>query len=166
MRSIIVRMLRGLYRSVRKISGKTGLELNNEKGYQVLRQVEEFMQQSRPFLKPGYNIQKLAGVIGIPSYQLSALINRQVGINFNDYLNRYRVKYCEELIQNGEAANLNLKGLANNCGFHNRNTFTIAFKKFTGVAPSNYTKYYKHCISVQAKCVMIGKVARSDAKSN
>ena len=165
MRSAIVRLLSGLSRSIRNIPGKTRHEFNNEKGYQVLRQVEEFMQQHRPFLKPGYNIQTLANVIGIPSYQLSALINRQVGINFNDYLNRYRVKYCEELIQNGEASNLNLKGLANNCGFHNRNTFTIAFKKFTGVAPSNYTKYYKHCISMQAKCVMIGKVARTDAKA-
>lgn len=165
MRSVIFRFLSRVSKPIRRISRKTRLEFGNEKAYQILRQVEEFMQQHRPFLKAGYNIQTLANVIGIPSYQLSALINRQVGINFNDYLNRYRVKYCEDLIQNGEASNLNLKGLANNCGFHNRNTFTIAFKKFTGLAPSNYTKYHKHCISRQGKFVILGKVGRNDAKA-
>jgi len=161
MRNIITRFFTEVSQPIKKITRKNSIVYNNERGYQVLRQVEEFMQVQRPFLKPGYNIQALASVMGIPSYQLSAIINRQVGINFNDYMNRYRVKYCENLIQNGEASNLNLKGLATNCGFHNRNTFTIAFKKFTGLAPSNYTRYYKHCIS-EGKCVLISKVTGNE----
>jgi AraC-like DNA-binding protein len=29
------------------------------------------------------------------------------------------------------------------CGFNNRNTFTVAFKKFTGNTPSDYVKQYQ-----------------------
>ncbi|WP_315815176.1 helix-turn-helix domain-containing protein [Paraflavitalea speifideaquila] len=76
----------------------------------------------------GYSIRDLADDLEIPSYQLSAYLNREIGVNFNDYLNQFRVKYCEELLQQGMVVQLNFKGLALKCGFSNRNTLTTAFK--------------------------------------
>lgn len=128
--------------------------ISNQKAAVLLQQMEELMQLRRPFLQSGYSIQSLAVELGIPSYQVSSLINRKMGINFNDYLNRYRVQYCQELIRKGAAGNLNLKGLANNCGFHNRNTFTNAFKKFTGQTPSYFAKNYRHTQNGQGKYIL------------
>ena len=116
--------------------------LNPEKSKQIIKQLGDLMEQQRPFLNERYNIKSLADELKIQQYQLSAFLNRQMGMNFNDYLNQHRVRYCKELIQKGVAENLNLKGLANKCGFHNRNTFTTAFKKFTGYTPSDYTRYH------------------------
>ncbi len=116
---------------------------SQEKINQILRELENYMQVHQPYLNIGYNIKSLAEELGMPGYQLSAFLNRQMGVNFNDYLNQYRIEYCKELIHNGTAEGLNLKGLATNCGFHNRNTFTLAFKKFTGYTPSLYLKDFK-----------------------
>ncbi len=99
-----------------------------------------FMESNKPFLKFGYGIRDLANDIQIPSYQLSAYLNREVGMNFNDFLNQFRVRYCEDLMLSGVVGQLNLKGLALKCGFNNRNTLTTAFKKFTGFTPSMYTR--------------------------
>jgi YesN/AraC family two-component response regulator len=113
---------------------------SDEKIKHLIGQMNELMEQQHPFLQAGYSIKDLADELNIPSYRLSALLNRQMGTNFNDYLNQYRVKYCKELILEGAAESLNLKGLSNMCGFNNRNTFTVAFKKFTGNTPSDYVK--------------------------
>ena len=121
---------------------KNGHSVNwsQDKVRNTIRQMDEFMELKQPYLQSGYNIKRLADELKIPSYQLSALLNRQVGSNFNDYLNRYRVKYCKGLIHEGSVSNLNLKGLSAKCGFSNRNTFTTAFKKFTGRTPSDYAR--------------------------
>ena len=104
--------------------------------------LEELMYKKKPFLKPGYTIKDLSEELGMPSYQLSSFINHRLGMNFSDYLNQFRIKYCEELIKKEGGGKLNLQQLAARCGFQNRNTFTTAFKKFTGRTPSEYTKHF------------------------
>ncbi|HEX6180484.1 MAG TPA: AraC family transcriptional regulator [Chitinophagaceae bacterium] len=104
--------------------------------------LEELMYKKKPFLKPGYTIKDLSEELGMPSYQLSSFINHRLGMNFSDYLNQFRIKYCEEIIKREGGGKLNLQQLAARCGFQNRNTFTTAFKKFTGRTPSEYTKHF------------------------
>jgi AraC-like DNA-binding protein len=115
-------------------------ELTPEKVHLISDQLDKFMTDQKPFLRFGYGIRDLSTELKIPSYQLSAFLNRKIGLNFNDFLNHYRVRHCEELIQQGLVNQLNLKGLALRCGFNNRNTLTTAFKKFTGFTPSRYQK--------------------------
>jgi YesN/AraC family two-component response regulator len=109
----------------------------------ISNRLEHFMVETKPFLKSGYTIRRLAADIAIQSYQLSAFLNQEKHLRFNDYLNRFRVRYCEDLIQNGLVSDLNMKGLAVTCGFQNRNTLTSAFKKFTGQTPSRYSKVFR-----------------------
>lgn len=117
---------------------------NSEKKAWVLKRLDEIMELQRPYLNEGYTVKSLADELNIRQYQLSAFLNHELGVNFNDYLNQQRIRHCQQLIHVGEGYNLNLKGLASKCGFHNRNTFSTAFKKFTGYTPSSYTKrYYK-----------------------
>jgi YesN/AraC family two-component response regulator len=104
--------------------------------------LDQFMTARKPFFQPKYTIKQLSKDIKIPAYQLSAFINQQIGMNFSDYLNRFRVKHCEELIKKANGKKMNIQQLASKCGFHNRNTFTAAFKKFTGRTPSNYAKEF------------------------
>ena len=113
---------------------------NSEQVVQITGQLDELMQNEKPFLKKGFSIKELALQINIPAYQLSAFINIESGMHFNDYINRLRISYCEKLIENGETDNLNLFGLADKCGFQNRNTFATAFKKYTGLTPSMFLK--------------------------
>ena len=113
-------------------------ELSRERIDYIITRLEKLMPEEKPFLKYRYAIRNLADNIQVPAYQLSAYLNQKAGMKFNDYLNKFRVNYCEHLIQAGIMEQLNLKGLALHCGFKNRNTFASAFKKFTGRTPSSY----------------------------
>ena len=128
-------LLRGRKPVEEKLVGNKTVEL-------LKYNLEELMYKKKPFLKPGYTIKDLSDELGMPSYQLSSFINHRLGKNFSDYLNQFRIKYCEELIKKEGGGKLNLQQLAARCGFQNRNTFTTAFKKFTGRTPSDYTKHF------------------------
>lgn len=106
----------------------------------IQHRLDLYMVEKRPFLQPRYTIKQLAGAIRIPSYQLSAIINQRKGMNFTDYLNKLRIQYCEDLIRIEAGKKINLGQLASRCGFHNRNTFVHAFRKFTGLTPSEYLR--------------------------
>jgi YesN/AraC family two-component response regulator len=102
--------------------------------------INSYMLQQKPFLKPHYKLKDLAEDLQMPLHQLSAFLNKRLGMHFTDYLNQFRIKYCEDLIKNERPGRINQKELVAKCGFHNRNTFTTAFKKFTGKTPSDYIR--------------------------
>ena len=70
--------------------------------------------------------------------ELSEAINSGVGKNFNDFVNSYRVKEVEQMLQDGKQEQLSLLGIALECGFNSKATFNRVFKKMTGQSPSQY----------------------------
>ena len=61
-------------------------------------------------------------------------------MHFNDVINSHRVKYISEGLTNEQWDALTLEAVGEIAGFNNRITFLNAFKKFTGVTPSQYVK--------------------------
>jgi len=102
--------------------------------------VKEFLETNKPFLQHRYSLKDLAEGTNIPLHHLSAFINKHYGINFNDFINGFRVQYCKQKILNRECEQKKLEAIAQESGFSNRNTFTSAFKKVTGVNPSEFLK--------------------------
>ena len=88
----------------------------------------------------GYTINELAKDVQIPAYLLTQYINRKLETNFSDLINQERIEECCQLMESGEYKHLTLEGLADKCGFNNRNSFSVAFKKFKGVTPSQFQK--------------------------
>ena len=99
-----------------------------------------YMEKSRKFLQHRYTINHLAGELGVPPHQLSSFLNQQLNTSFPEFLNKFRIEYCIERIKNGDARRLTLEALASECGFNNRNSFTAAFKRLTGVTPSEFMR--------------------------
>ena len=106
----------------------------------IAYRLNRHMQEHKPFLKPGYRLRDLSEEVQMPLHQLSAFLNRRLGMHFTDFLNEFRIQYCIDLMQKELEAKANLKEFVSKCGFHNRNTFRTAFKKFTGQTPSQYLR--------------------------
>jgi AraC-like DNA-binding protein len=127
------------------LGGKKGtkrieVQLSKENIAELKTRLHHLIEEERPYLHIGYHMKDMADDLHIPVYQLSAFINQVVGMHFTDFMNQYRVRYCEELLKSSQDPRPSLKDLAPRCGFQNRNSFTAAFKKFTGQRPSNYVK--------------------------
>gem|GEM_PF-1891840 len=82
-------------------------------------------------------LQDVGEYLSISPNYLSHMFKEEVGQNYSDYLNEVRMKRAEELLL---FENLKFYEIANRCGFSDSGYFTKAFKKFTGLTPSQYRR--------------------------
>lgn len=64
------------------------------------------------------------------------LFSSLVGTSFKDYLNQYRIKKAADFLARGEK----LANVCSYCGYNDFSTFYRNFKKYMGVAPSEFIK--------------------------
>jgi AraC-like DNA-binding protein len=93
------------------------------------------MESDSPYKDPALDLGTLSRRLGIPSGQLSRLVNRGFGCNFNDYINGYRIRAVQAAIAAGEHRRQTLLGIAYDCGFNSKATFNRAFLKSAGMTP-------------------------------
>jgi len=105
--------------------------------------LNEYLEREKPYLAQGFSLQDLSFRTGINVPTLSALINKEYGMNFNDYINQFRVRYFKELIRDSQYHQWTLEAIAYKAGFNSRTTFIRAFTKFAECSPSEYLKYVK-----------------------
>jgi AraC-like DNA-binding protein len=105
---------------------------------QLKTSLQNLMRGEKPYLEPQLTLADLSRRARLNTTILSYVINQGFGKNFNDFVNGYRVDEIKEKLRAGEAKNLNLLGLALECGFNSKATFNRAFKKITGVSPKEF----------------------------
>jgi AraC-like DNA-binding protein len=69
---------------------------------------------------------------------ISKTINQGFKMNFNDFINTYRIEAIKQAFSAGEHKKTTLLGIAFDCGFNSKATFNRAFKKNTGFSPKEY----------------------------
>lgn len=118
---------------------------NLEKHVLSIKKVEEFsekinvsLKEDRVFLIKGYSLADLAKDTEIPSYLLTVYINKYLNCSFSDLINKERVNESIRMIENGYLEQKTFEGIADLCGFNNRNSFINSFKKYKGMTPSQY----------------------------
>ena len=102
--------------------------------------LEREISISEIYKDPNLTISELARKIQVPTKELSNYINEVHRMNFSEYLNYHRVLKTKELLLSPEAKKYTLVTLANEAGFSSKSTFNAAFKKQTGLTPSQYKK--------------------------
>ncbi len=107
---------------------------------QYKKKVEDFFNEHQPFLNPLYSLELLVIDTNIARNTLSAFINREYGMGFREFLNRYRINYFMAHLNNPHWKNLTLEAISAECGFTARSTFIKNFKGITGQTPSEYIK--------------------------
>ena len=118
----------------------TELTIIRADSYRFKKTVETLFLQQKPFLQIDYSLEQLVKDTGIPRYILSSFINREYGMGFREFLNRYRMNFFIDNLNNPQWKNLKIEAIAELCGFQSRNTFTKNFKEFSGQTPSEFIK--------------------------
>jgi len=112
-------------------------------------QVAEIFKTKKIFTQPQFTLKDLSQETHFSTNLLSAYFHQVLGTGFNDYINRLRVHYFKERLEDREFIHFTLAALAKQCGFHNRNTFITAFKKIEGITPSRYVRLYRESLYME-----------------
>ena len=100
--------------------------------------IEEYMNQSKPFLANILTLEQLAKQLEMPARSLSNIINRHFKQNFFEFVNQYRVEEAKHILADPEQKNKTMIHVMSDCGFNSKATFNTFFKKLVGSTPSQY----------------------------
>jgi AraC-like DNA-binding protein len=104
----------------------------------LLKRLLLFMEKEKPYLESKITLPQLASQFDTNPNYLSQIINESLNQNLYDFINKYRVDEFKEKLENADALNYTLFGLAQDCGFSSKSTFYDVFKKHTGQTPAQY----------------------------
>jgi len=126
--------------SSKPLTKYAGSRLKESEGEQYAEKLLDYMKSSSPYLNPELTLSQLAGELGISSHFLSQVVNEKLGLNFFDFINRYRVEEFKERASDPKYDNYSLLGIALDCGFNSKSAFNRIFKQKTGLTPSQFKK--------------------------
>ncbi|WP_109436974.1 helix-turn-helix domain-containing protein [Aquimarina sp. AU119] len=111
----------------------------SKKDLDVLKaQLDTLMIEKKPYLNRKLLKAELAEMLGVSSPEIARLLNENVGMNFFEYINYYRIKEFVELAKSEKNQNLTFFGIAQEAGFNSKTTFNKSFKKLMGTSPKEY----------------------------
>ena len=127
---------------LKKQKSKTEImdNISVEKSTEIEKKIKTALEENKRYLQHGYSIHDLSEDTGIPTYLLTMYINKVLDSSFTDLINKKRIEECCLLMASGKYSHLAIEGFATLCGFNNRNSFSLAFKKFKDMSPSAYYK--------------------------
>lgn len=103
----------------------------------------QVMEQEQPYLQPTLTLRSLADSIHLHPNKLSWLLNEEVGKNFNDFVNGYRIQAFQSQAIDPTNDHLTLLGMAYESGFNSKSVFNDCFKKATGLTPKAWVSRNK-----------------------
>ena len=74
-------------------------EMSTIKDDALIRKLENLIEIKQAFLQPDISLTSVSRELGTNRTYLSVLINQQFGMNFNSYINQYRVKFVNEYLK-------------------------------------------------------------------
>ena len=124
------------FREESKIKAPSSQE--SEKQKVQFDKINDMVVGQRLYLDPYLSLDSLARIANLSSGYLSSLINTYSQSNFSDYINKFRVEQAKNLIENKDFDKYTVVSIGLESGFNSKSTFYKAFRKFTGITPTEY----------------------------
>lgn len=114
--------------------------LSNSSSELYLEKLQSYMDIEKPYLDPDITLTTLADKVTIPYRSLSEVLNDSLGCSFYNFINRYRIKESKRLLQDPSTNQKTILEVLYEVGFNSKSSFNNAFKKETGMTPTQYKK--------------------------
>jgi len=115
-----------------------GSPLTPDQKTQLAAKLESLMKNERVFTQSDLTIDQLAERLNTNSKYISQIINEFYHQNYYHYINSYRINEAKSLMTDPANDKYSILGISNIAGFASKSTFNTAFRKFTGITPSEF----------------------------
>jgi AraC-like DNA-binding protein len=104
----------------------------------IHREIGLLMNRERIYCDEDLSLKRLAGMLSVQPNQLSDYLNHDLKMNFNTFINDFRIREAMNLME--ENPDRNLLSIAFEVGFNSKSVFYDAFSRKTGLSPARYRK--------------------------
>ncbi len=124
-----LKVRRGIY--TRSLLG--GIDVDN-----VMFELKKLMENEKIYRNDILTLKKTATMLNLTHHQLSQLLNERLSMNFNTYINFWRIEEAKKLLVN--SPDKTVLFIAYEVGFNSKSSFYESFTKLTGFTPLEYRK--------------------------
>ncbi len=105
---------------------------------ELMEELEQLMTDEKIYLDETVTLNSVARLMSISHHQLSQLLNEKYNMNFNTFVNTYRVEEVKRLLV--DYPEKTVLQIAHEAGFNSKSSFYDSFTRFTGLTPVEYRK--------------------------
>ncbi|MEM1432202.1 MAG: helix-turn-helix transcriptional regulator [Pseudomonadota bacterium] len=109
--------------------------LAEDQSRRIANKLRQAMDDQHLYRDPNLSLTRLSQHIGSSSNYVSQTLNEHLGQSFFDFVNKWRIDEAKALLLRADSTILEI---AYEVGFNSRSAFYTAFKKHTGVTPSQF----------------------------
>jgi len=104
----------------------------------ILSKLNYLMEKEKLYSIEDLTLSMVSKELLISNQQLSVILNEKLNVNFNNYINRFRVNEAAQMLV--EHPKRPVLSIAYDVGFNSVSTFYNAFLKFSGKSPARFRK--------------------------
>lgn len=127
-------------------SGSTGKYRNSgltsDASRTLLQNLLLLMEQEKLYRDPEFSLDKLAGKLQASKHHVSQVINEMLGITFFEYINQLRIRDACAMLAETTRSDMHIIEIAYAVGFNTKMSFNAAFKRSTGMTPTEYRMHH------------------------
>ena len=112
--------------------------LSDDRKEEYRNRLLHYMETKKPYLNPSLSLQELAEKLSIPSHHLSQVLNTSLKQKFFDFINSYRIEESKMLLLEDTSNKKIILEILYKTGFNSKSVFNTAFKKHTGMTPTQF----------------------------
>lgn len=135
---VIIRKYSGKLILIKEKRDNFYLTLTDSKIDDIVKHLQNVMNEDKVFLNKKLTIQKLSRLLEINQRVLSQIINRHYKLSFREFINQYRVEEVKSKLTDKKYHHMSILGIALDCGFNSEASFYRIFKKNTGLSPKKF----------------------------
>jgi AraC-like DNA-binding protein len=129
-----------LFPGLEEASRSNGSPLSESQLERCTERLLACMRFEKPHLDPSLTVDELALKVSMPSWQLSRVLNSAFGKNFFHFINTHRVEEAKRQLRDPTHNAKTMLQILHEAGFNSKSTFNDAFKRHTGMTPSEYRR--------------------------
>jgi AraC-like DNA-binding protein len=119
---------------------KSNNKENGEKYNELFQKIQTYFETKQPYKLNNFNIAQLSSSLNSNVKYVSLAISSNTGNNFNNYVNQYRIEEVKKMFDEGLANRYSIEYIYSSAGFKYQATFNDAFKKISGMTPTEYLR--------------------------
>jgi len=118
----------------------SGSSINESDMCKYSQSIKDVLITKKLYLNPSLTLQGLSESAGVSERIISQVINQYSNQNFFSFINAYRIEEAKILLNSLDQNKTTMLGISIDVGFNSKSAFYDAFKKQTGMTPTEFRK--------------------------
>ncbi len=133
-----------LFQLIAKLTATKLIQLDKQSSFELTddnvyyKELLRWFEEDKPYLNPYLGLLAVSEYLNISGGYLSQIVNKLRGTNFSEFMNWYRINEAKKMLTGPSFSNYTIVSIGLESGFNSKSAFYSAFKKHTGLTPSEY----------------------------